>query len=128
MKKIKIISALIVFLVVFLLVKLPGEYAVITAGEVEGIICSDRYIDKVRHFGSINRFYVYKVRYTVNGQIYESDQFETGVDSYQMGDVVEITYHAKHPDKLVRKQIPISWFVFILVISLIVKELFKKEE
>lgn len=113
---------------VFLLVKLPGEYAVITAGEVEGIICSDRYIDKVRHFGSINRFYVYKVRYTVNGQIYESDQFETGVDSYQMGDVVEITYHAKHPDKLVRKQIPISWFVFILVISLIVKELFKKEE
>ena len=54
---------------VFLLIKLPGEYAVITAGEVEGIICSDRYIDKVRHFGSKNRFYVYKVRYTVNGQI-----------------------------------------------------------
>ena len=47
MKKIKTISALIIFLVFFLLIKLPGEYAVITAGEVEGIICSDRYIDKV---------------------------------------------------------------------------------
>lgn len=79
MNKIKTISVLIVFLVFFLLVKLPGEYAVITAGKVEGIICSDKYINKVRHFGSKNRFYVYKVRYTVDGQIYESEQFETGV-------------------------------------------------
>ena len=128
MKKIKIISALIVFLVVFLLVKLPGEYAVITAGKVDGIICSDGYINKGIHFGSKNRFYVYKVRYTVDGQIYESEQFETGVDSFQMGDIVEILYHSKHPDKLVKKQIPMVWFVFILVIILIVEQILKKEE
>ena len=126
MDKVKIIIGIIVLWIIIVVIRLPGEYVFLTSKTTQGKICSERFIKKEHHLGSKNVFYVYKVEYTVNDQVYQSEQFEAANDSYQYGDVVQVRYNNKHPERVVRSQIPIIWIVTIIFLAVLIEQMAKK--
>lgn len=126
MTKRKVIFIIVLYLIIFGLIEIPKEYAYLTSVKTKGTICSEGYYKKVTRIGSRNRHYLYKVQYVVNNKNYISDAFETEIGTYKKGDVIEVRYNPKNPQKVVRTWWPFSWFIFIIGIIVIIQLAVKK--
>lgn len=126
MTKRKVIFIIVLYLIIFGLIEIPKEYAYLTSAKTKGTIYSEGYYKKVTRIGSRNRHYLYKVQYVVNNKNYISDAFETEIGTYKKGDVIEVRYNPKKPQKVVRTWWPFSWFIFIIGIIVIIQLAVKK--
>lgn len=92
------------------------EYNYLNASTAVGTICSDTYIGRETVPLSKNIKYRYKIRYTINGKEYVSNDFKSTNYKLVMGDAATVYYKKSEPNKVIEVQAPIFGFTVLVAV------------